>query len=113
MSPAEIISTVISGIMMVVGVTTFIVAQSRTGKKEAEEDEREYASLKEGILKANIKLDSVCGTMNEIRNDVKALTDRVGGLDTRISVVEKDMQTAFMRIDELREQKEDRHGQDR
>lgn len=65
--------------------------------------ESKMESLKESLLKANIKLDQVCATTNETRSDIKALNTSLIEMDKRLSVVENDLKTAFMRIDELRE----------
>jgi len=78
--------------------------------KDKQEQRGMLEALKENLLKANIKLDQVCTTTNETRNDIKALNTALIEMDKRLSVVENDLKTAFMRIDELRE--EVRHGVD-
>lgn len=108
MNAVSIIGLCFSGIMMAVGVTTFVLSRKRDLKKDTVEEEHEFASLREGILKANMKLDTVCATTNETRSDIKALNSGLGALDKRVSVMERDLQTAFMRIDELRDTKEDK-----
>jgi septal ring factor EnvC (AmiA/AmiB activator) len=65
--------------------------------------EAKMERLNESLLKANIKLDQVCATTNETRSDIKALNTSLIEMDKRLSVVENDLKTAFMRIDELRE----------
>lgn len=108
MNAVSIIGLCFSGIMMAVGVTTFVLSRKRDIKKDTVEEEHELSSLREGILKANMKLDTVCATTNETRADIKALNTGLGALDKRVSVMERDLQTAFIRIDELRESKEDK-----
>jgi len=78
--------------------------------KDKQEQRGMLEALKENLLKANIKPDKVCTTTNETRNDIKALNTALIEMDKRLSVVENDLKTAFMRIDELRE--EVRHGVD-
>lgn len=99
---------IISAVMMVIGVSSFIISNARSNKKQTKEDDLELSSLREGILKANMKLDTVCATTNETRTDIKALNNSITEVDKRVCVVERDLQTAFMRIDELRESKEDK-----
>ena len=103
MNAGTIISLCFSGVMMIIGVLTFILSQARANRKQTEEDDRELASLREGILKANMKLDTVCSTTNETRADIKALNLDITGIDKRVTIVENNLNTAFMRIDELRE----------
>lgn len=99
----NLIPWTISLISLLVCVLTY----ARNGKKDLKETYREedarLDSIKEGLLKANIKLDQVCATTNETRSDIKKLNKDLADMDKRISVVERDVQTAFMRIDELKE----------
>ena len=108
MNAVSVISLSFSGVMLVVSLINFFVARKDDIKHNTEEEERELASVREGILKANMKLDTVCATTNETRSDIKALNNGLGALDKRVSVMERDIKTAFMRIDELRESKEDK-----
>lgn len=78
--------------------------------KDKQEQDMKLEALKESLLKANIKLDQVCQTTTETRSDIKALHTSMIEMDKRLSVVENDLKTAFMRIDELRE--EVKHGVD-
>ena len=110
MNTVSIISLCFSGVTLIILCINFFGSKKDGIKKNTEEDERELASLREGILKANMKLDTVCATTNETRTDIKALHNSITEVDKRVSVMERDLQTAFMRIDELREQKEDKHG---
>ena len=102
MTAVTIISLAFSGVMLVVSLINFFIARHRDTERETEESERELASLREGILKANMKLDTVCATTNETRTDIKALNVSIGEMDKRLTVVERDLKTAFIRIDELK-----------
>ena len=59
-------------------------------------------SLKEGILKANMKLDQVCATTNETRSDIKSLNRDLKDVETRVTILERDLKTAFTEIHELK-----------
>lgn len=104
MNTVSIISLCFSGVMMIVGVTTFIITQVRAGKKHTAEDVQETATLREGIFKANMKLDQLCATTNETRTDIKSMTQILNEHGESIAVIKHDLETAFMRIDELRVQ---------
>lgn len=108
MNAVSIISLSFSGVMLLVSLINFFIARKDNIKKNTEEDERELASLREGIFKANMKLDQVCATTNETRTDIKAINNSINEIDKRVIVVERDLKTAFIRIDELRECKEDK-----
>ena len=99
----EFIKTAISAIMMIVGVSTFIIAQVRNSKSSVKEHEKEYAELSSGVFKANVKLDQVCATVNEMRVDIKAMNKTLTEHGEEIAVIKRDLKTAFNRIDEVRE----------
>lgn len=103
MGAGTVISLSFSGVMMIIGVSTFIITQVRAGKKETQEEGHEKAALKEGIFKANMKLDQLCATTNETRSDIKSMTQMLNEHGESIAVIKRDLETAFMRIDELRQ----------
>jgi septal ring factor EnvC (AmiA/AmiB activator) len=84
-----------------------ILSYARAGHKDQMRDKAEQMArlenLSEGLIKANIKLDQVCQTTTETRTEIKALNTSVTEMDKRVSVLENDLKTAFMRIDEVRE----------
>lgn len=108
MNAVSIISLSFSGVMLLVSLINFFIARKDNIKKNTEEDERELASLREGIFKANMKLDQVCATTNETRSDIKAMDQKLVEHGEKIAVITRDLETAFMRIDELRNTKEDK-----
>ena len=110
MSTLSIISLCFSGVMMIIGVSTFIITQVKAGKKDTAEQVEEQASLKEGIFKANMKLDQLCATTNETRSDIKSMTQILNEHSESIAVIKRDLETAFMRIDELRKHVEKMEG---
>lgn len=112
MNPVSVIGLVFSGIMLLLSLANLVISRLRDTKKDTTEEQREMSSLKEGILKANMKLDQVCATTNETRTDIKYLNNSLTALDKRVSVMERDLETAFLRIDELRNTKQDRRIED-
>lgn len=102
MNPVSIISLIFSGVMLVVSVVTFIVANARNYKGDTKEHEAELNTLREGIFKANMKLDQVCATTNDIKTDIKSMNKTLNEHGEQIAVIKRDLETAFMRIDELR-----------
>lgn len=63
---------------------------------------KDDVSLKEGILKANMKLDQVCATMNETRVDIKSMTKDIKDIDARVMLLENKIKVAFDEINELK-----------
>lgn len=93
----------ISLISLVIVILTF----ARNGKKEQKaeftEDAQRINSIKESLLKANIKLDQVCSTTVETRSDIKAMNENLNSVEKRVSILEKTIDTVWIRIDELKE----------
>ena len=91
----DFVPWIISFAMFVLALITLI----RNGSKDKNE---ESSKINESLLKANIKLDQVCATTTETRTDIKSLNKDLQGLDIRVAVLERDLKTAFNKIDELK-----------
>ena len=100
---AYIIPWTMTFIALIVSILTFARNGRRDSMRDRQEQDMKLEALKESLLKANIKLDQVCQTTTETRSDIKALNNSMAEMDKRLSVVENDLKTAFMRIDELRD----------
>lgn len=103
MNPWNLIPWSISLVSLIIVAVTFIRNGKKDLRREYREDDAKFDGIKESLLKANIKLDQVCAVTTETRTDIKALNKDMVEMDKRISVIERDVQTAFMRIDELRD----------
>ena len=110
MNAISIIGLVFSGVMLLISIINLIISNIRQLKKNTEEDEHEFASLREGILKANMKLDQVCTTTSETRTDIKSLHANIAEIDKRVSLVENKLQSVFGMIENLEKTKADKEG---
>ena len=108
MNTVSIISLCFSGVMMIIGVVSFIITQLKTSKKEIETSERQLNVIREDILQVRMKLDEVGTVVTETKGDVKGLTVNLNEIDKRLTRVETNLETAFVRIDELRDNKQDK-----
>ena len=90
-------------ISLIIAILTF----SRNGKKDMRneyiEEAQQMQSIKESLIKVNMKLDQVCATTNETRSDIKAMNEYVNTVERRVAVLEENMKAAWVRIDELKE----------
>jgi peptidoglycan hydrolase CwlO-like protein len=102
MTYQELVPWLISLTMLIFAILTFSKSIVRDRKKDAQEDDATLNSIKEGLLKANMKLDQVCATTNETRSDIKSLNNDVTALDRRVTIIERDLKTAYGIIDELK-----------
>lgn len=108
MNTVSIISLCFSGVMMIIGVSSFIITQAKQSKKEIETSERQLNVIREDILQVRMKLDEVGTVVTETKGDVKGLTVNLNEIDKRLTRVETNLETAFVRIDELRDNKQDK-----
>lgn len=104
MSWGQVIPWAISGAMLIFAILTYARAGHKDEMKDKAEVQAKLEVLSEALIKANLKLDQVYATTNEMRADVKTLNNSLTEMDKRLSRVESDLKTAFMRIDELREE---------
>lgn len=102
----EIVSMIIPWLFSLVSLIFVILTFSRnTGKDNKLEKEKldlQMTEIKESLLKVNMKLDQVCATTNETRSDFKVMSSKIQDMDKEIDVIKRDLETAFMRIDELK-----------
>ena len=102
MDYTNIIPWTISLISLIVVILTFVRNGKKDDKANIEKEDAKFDGIKEGLIKANMKLDQVCATTNETRSDIKSLNKDIIAIDKRVSVVERDLKTAFNQIDELK-----------
>lgn len=94
---------IISFCSLIVAVLSLMHTKDKDKTSEIKEDAEKFDGIKESLMKANIKLDTVCNTTTETRSDIKALNSDLKNMDTRVVVLERDMKTAFNQICEIKE----------
>ena len=96
-----IASFCISAVLCVINVSAFVIARKRESKTDTKEDINELTSIKESLLKVNMKLDQVCSTTTETRTDIKAIQNQFVEIDKRVVILERDMKTLWNKFDRL------------
>lgn len=107
MNTVNIIALVVSVCMFLIALATFIVNGVRSGKNDVKTDEARLNDINQSLLKVNMKLDQVCTTTSEIRTDIKTIQNRQLEHTEQITVLQERINTAFLRIDELRKDVQD------
>lgn len=90
-------------IVAVVGLIVTIYNFVASRKKDTQVEDGKMEEIRTSVLKANIKLDNACGSLTEIRTDIKAMQSQIMTTQTDLAVVQRDLKTAFSRIDEMRD----------
>lgn len=98
----QYIPWIISFLSLCVCVLTYIRNGNKDKKVDLQEEDQKFAGIKEGLLKANMKLDQVCSTTSETRVDIKSLNKDLMDMDRRVTIIERDVKTAFNAIEELK-----------
>lgn len=88
---------------LIVAILTFHKNGKKDEKNELTEELQKISDINTSLLKVNLKLDQVCATTNETRTDIKSMRDDMAKVDKRVTVLEKTMETVWVRIDELKE----------
>lgn len=102
--PTEVLALIISGVMLTLSIVTFILNGVRTTKKDVVNSETRLNEINQSLLKVNLKLDQVCNTTADIKADIKSMQTKQIEHTEQIAKMEQNIATAFVRIDELREQ---------
>lgn len=98
----QYIPWIISFCSLVVAILSLAHTTTKDRTSEIREDSEKFDGIEKSLLKANIKLDTVCNTTTETRADIKSLNTDIKNMDTRVVVLERDMKTAFNAISELK-----------
>lgn len=92
----SIISVCIALVSVIVAIIAYV-----TSRKDKSNDKSDL--MEKNLLKLNMKIDQIFTTTNETRTDIKVMTNQINELDKAVAIVRRDLNTAFIRIDELRE----------
>lgn len=85
----------IAFIFSLVSTVVVVINLFLTIKRDNKADQKDDYSLKEGVIKANMKLDQVCTTTLDINKQLDKLNDRVNEMalkqenhETRLKILE-------------------------
>lgn len=95
----------ISAISMIIAYLSYRRTLKKDDVVDTQEEDKRFFSITESLLKAHLKLDSLCTTTSETRMDIKSLSQELHSLEGRVIIVERDLKTAFDRIDDLKEER--------
>lgn len=98
----QYISLLISAFALLFVVFNYVRSGRLQSISETKEDSAQFASLNKSIITANVKLDTINSTVNETRTDIKSMDQRIQDVDKRVTVVERDLKTAFSQLDSLK-----------
>ena len=98
----KIIPWTISFVSLIILIITFFKNGNKEQKEDIKQEDTKFTDIEKSLLKANLKLDQLCATTSETRTDIKSLNKDLNSLSGSVTVVERDLKTAFEKIDELK-----------
>jgi septal ring factor EnvC (AmiA/AmiB activator) len=98
----NVIPWTISGVSLLFVILTYVRNGNKDKRSETKEDDAVMHGIKESLMKVDLKLDQVWSTTSETRTDIKSLNKDMQSMSVRVSVLERDLKTAFTLIEELK-----------
>lgn len=98
----KLIPWTISFVSLIILIITFFKNGNKEQKEDIKQEDTKFTDIEKSLLKANLKLDQLCATTSETRTDIKSLNKDLNSLSGRVTVVERDLKTAFEKINELK-----------
>ena len=92
----------ISGASLLFVILTYVRTLIKDTKNQSEEDNSKIELINQSLIKANMKLDQTCQQLSELRLDVRNLSSSINEIDRRVTILERDVKTAFNKIDEIK-----------
>ena len=92
----------ISGVSLLFVILTYVRTLIKDTKHQSEEDNNKIDNINQSLIKANMKLDQTCQQLSELRLDVRNLSSSINEIDRRVTILERDVKTAFNKIDEIK-----------
>lgn len=92
----------ISGASLLFVILTYVRTLIKDTRKQSEEDNSKIEQINQSLIKANMKLDQTCKQLSELRLDVRNLSSSINEIDRRVTILERDVKTAFNKIDEIK-----------
>lgn len=103
MNVVSIISVCFGGISLVVSFILFVRTLTRDSKETLEAQATRNDKINASLLELNLMSKNINSNVTDIKADVKALNTNVNEVEKRVSLVEKEQETMWIRIDELKE----------
>lgn len=92
----------ISVLVLLIGVALNIIGFYNNRKKDIKTDTKELYDMRESLVKLNMKSDQICLSLNEMRVEVRSITERVGEIEKEVTTLKFRLNEAFDKIKELK-----------
>lgn len=103
MNAVSIISVCFGGVSLIVSFILFIRTLNRDSKETMEAQANRNDKINASLLELNLMTKNINTTTNDIKADIKALNFNMNEVEKRVSVIENEQKTMWMRIDEVKE----------
>ena len=86
-----------------IALGSLIVAYKSYSHNVSKDSVDKFDGIKDGLFKANMKLDQLCTTTNETRADIKSLNRDLIEVEKRVVALERDSKTLFNEVGEIKD----------
>ena len=86
-----------------IALGSLIVAYKSYSHNVSKDSVDKFDGIKDGLFKANVKLDTVCNTTAETRADIKSLNKDLIEVEKRVVALERDSKTLFNEVGEIKD----------
>lgn len=103
MNAVSIISVCFGGVSLVVSFILFVRTLSRDSKENMEAQADRNDRINASLLELNLVTKAINQNVSDIKVDMKTLSANMNEVEKRVSVIENEQKTMWMRIDEVKE----------
>ena len=103
MNAVSIISVCFGGVSLVVSFILFIRTLTRDNKENLEAQATRNDKINASLLELNLMSQNINQNVSDIKVDIKAINTNMNEVEKRVSLIENEQKTMWMRIDEVKE----------
>lgn len=103
MNAVSIISVCFGGVSLIVSFILFIRTLTRDNKENLEAQATRNDKINASLLELNLMSKNINQNVSDIKVDIKAINTNMNEVEKRVSLIENEQKTMWMRIDEVKE----------
>lgn len=88
---------------MIVSFILFVRTLNRDSKENMEEQASRNDKINASLLKQSLMLENITQNVGDIKTEIKSINTNINDVEKRVSLIESEQKTMWMRVDELKE----------
>lgn len=103
MNAVSIISVCFGGLSLIVSFILFVRTLTRDSKANLEAQADRNDKINASLLKLNLMSENISNNVSDIKTDIKSINTNINDVEKRVSLIENEQKTMWVRIDEVKE----------